>query len=443
MPTHSILGGKVHLYRRGESGNWHCSTYYKGRNHRRSTKEDSLPHAQEIAEDWYLELRGKGRAGLLKPQGKPFNEAADAFLNEYEASTKGERSPRWVKEHEAHVRNHLKPFFGKYTVPEIDGDKAQEYRIHRAKNPYVRPKKKVVGANGTENRAKPNNEEKTPKPTARNTIDNEIITLRMILKMSERKRWIKAVPDLSPPYKKQKKVVHRPWFSPDEYKRLYTATRNYARAVKSERHRHEADELHDYVLIMGNTGLRPDEAKNLEHRDVAMVKDHATGELILEIDVRGKTGFGPCKSRPEAVKYYQRLLNRPKWVPQGRKPRTKKAIAAAANAAPLPPQLPQPTDKVFSGNHIKLFNKIMQLGTVNLKFDRDGKPRTAYSLRHFYISQRLTEGADIYQLAKNCRTSVEIIQKFYAAHIKATLDASAINTKRPRRRNAATIPTVN
>ena len=36
---------------------------------------------------------------------------------------------------------------------------------------------------------------------------------------------------------------------------------------------------------------------------------------------------------------------------------------------------------------------------------------TAYSLR-------LLEGADIYQIAKNCRTSVEMIEKYYAAHLK-------------------------
>jgi len=41
------------------------------------------------------------------------------------------------------------------------------------------------------------------------------------------------------------------------------------------------------------------------------------------------------------------------------------------------------------------------------------------------------DGADIYQIAKNCRTSVEMIEKFYAAHIKNTLDAAAINVRRP------------
>ena len=43
-----------------------------------------------------------------------------------------------------------------------------------------------------------------------------------------------------------------------------------------------------FVLFLANTGLRPDEAKNLQHRDVAIVKDDATGETILEIEVRGK-----------------------------------------------------------------------------------------------------------------------------------------------------------
>jgi hypothetical protein len=70
---------------------------------------------------------------------------------------------------------------------------------------------------------------------------------------------------------------------------------------------------------------------------------------------------------------------------------------------------------------------------LELKTDRDGNMRTAYSLRHTYICFRLLEGADIYQVAKNCRTSVEMIEKFYAAHIKNMLDASAINVQRPRR----------
>jgi hypothetical protein len=39
----------------------------------------------------------------------------------------------------------------------------------------------------------------------------------------------------------------------------------------------------------------------------------------------------------------------------------------------------------------------------NLRFDREGRSRTAYSLRRTYICLRLMEGADITQIAKNCR----------------------------------------
>lgn len=54
-----------------------------------------------------------------------------------------------------------------------------------------------------------------------------------------------------------------------------------------------------------------------------------------------------------------------------------------------------------------------------------------------YIYVHLMEGADIYQIAKNCGTSVEMIEKYYAAHIKTSLDAAAINvmrTRKPRKR---------
>jgi hypothetical protein len=44
-----------------------------------------------------------------------------------------------------------------------------------------------------------------------------------------------------------------------------------------------AEQVHDYVLVLANTGLRPDAAKNLQHRDVAVVRDEGSGEKILEI----------------------------------------------------------------------------------------------------------------------------------------------------------------
>jgi integrase len=108
------------------------------------------------------------------------------------------------------------------------------------------------------------------------------------------------------PYRKQGKIEHRPWFSPEEYKLLYKATGAYAKEPHHDTYKWNAEQLHDYVLFMAHTGLRPDEAQpeNLLHQDVSIVED-ANGTEILKIKVRGKRGVGYCTSTPSAVRPYE------------------------------------------------------------------------------------------------------------------------------------------
>ena len=61
--------------KRSGSPVWQCSTYLAGKNRRVSTKESSLARAKEIAEDWYLELRGKNNRGEIKNE-PTFKQAA-------------------------------------------------------------------------------------------------------------------------------------------------------------------------------------------------------------------------------------------------------------------------------------------------------------------------------------------------------------------------------
>jgi integrase len=381
MPEkHTILGGKVHVYRRDNSSLWQCSTYLAGKNRRVSTKEDGLAKAKDFAEDWYLGLRGKVRNGEITNE-KTFREAAVQFEREYQIITEGQRNAEYVEGHSTRLRLHLVPFFGDMGLSEITPGQVQEYRIHRHEE--------AVKEHG--------------KPPARSTMHQEIVVLRQTLKAAVRHRWLDRLPDLSEPYRASGKISHRAWFSPEEYKQLYEATRRRARTPKNPRYKWESEQLHDYVLFMANTGLRPDEANHLEYRDVKIVDDQGSNETILEIEVRGKRGTGYCKSTSGAVRPFQRLVERNK---------------------------PQPTDPIFPKTHRQLFNTI--LDEEGLKKDREGQPRTAYSLRHTYICLRLMEGADIYQIAKNCRTSVEMIEKYYASHLKNSLDAAAINIRRPK-----------
>ena len=118
MDHHTILGGKVHIYRRENSSKWQCSTYLAGKNRRTTTKEDSLSRAKDFAEDWYLELRGKSRTGELTSE-RNFKRAAEKFLAEYEVITEGQRNAKYVKDHESRIRNHLIPYFGQLGLSQI------------------------------------------------------------------------------------------------------------------------------------------------------------------------------------------------------------------------------------------------------------------------------------------------------------------------------------
>ena len=285
----------------------------------------------------------------------------------------------------------------------MTGGLLQEYRIHRREKSMT----------------------KWGKAPARNTIHQEIVTLRQVLKTAYRHKWLQHLPDQSEPYKTTGKLVRRAWFSPEDYKVLTEATRERANNPKRKRWAWECEQLHDLVLFLANTGLRPDETARLEFRDIEIVDDRDSGQTILEIDVRGKRGVGYCKSTVGAVYPFKRLVKR------NVEKRKREAAAAAADKYQIAEIVaPEPTDRLFPRMHHELFNTV--LSELDLKFDRDGQRRTLYSLRHTYISMRLMEGADIYQIAKNCRTSVEMIEKHYAAHIKTMLDASAINVRRPK-----------
>lgn len=379
LAHYAVTTSKPNVYKRRNSPFWQCYAYVGSKIHRTSTKCRDQNGALKFAEEWDLELRGKHARGEIRV-GKSFREAGELFLREYKVLTLGERNASYVNGHETRLRLHLFPFLGDKLVAEITSAVVRDYRLHRVE--------KGLADHG--------------KPPAHQTIHQEIVVLRLVLKAAIARGWLAALPDLSNPYGRNSKISHRAWFSPEEYRKLHMATRRRAR--KQQRYSWQWQQLHDYVLILANTGLRPDEAARLEYRDVAVVDDEATGETILEIEVRhGKRGVGYCKSTANAVRPFLRLQKR--------------------NA-------PLPTDRLFPYSQRRQFGQV--LAEEGLKVDSAGRTRAAYSLRHTYICFRLMEGADIYQIAKNCRTSVEMIEKFYAAHIKNVLDARAINVRRER-----------
>ncbi len=402
MTTHEMFDGRLQVYRRGESRFWQCAARVGSQRFRNSTKEEDLARAKDIAEGWYLELRGKLRNGEIIKKERTFGEAAEHYLRQARVLAASVRSPKYIEFMQLRMNRHILPFFSKYPLSEVNRGLVQTYRVKRAEE--------TIAASATA--------DKPGKPPARSTMLQEIVHIRQVLKHAEGMGWIQHIPSLDMPYMTHAKRERRAWFSPEEYEQLYKATRRRIEDGERRGWKSHYEDLHDFVLFMANTGLRPDEALRLEIRDVQIEDDYATKKTILVIDVRGKTGTGYCKSMPGAVMPFKRLrqrrmeeLNRVEFD----EPTAKKLL---------------PTTRVFRKFNRELFNAILR--EEGLKHDRDGRVRTAYSLRHTYISMRLMEGADIYQIANNCRTSVQMIEQFYAAHIKDRLDTKSINVERPR-----------
>lgn len=351
-----LMDGRLHVYKRERSSVWQCSTFLGVINHRVSTKEKNLVLAKDFATHWYIERCVAERhrrlgiplatlsGGTARPSvgtdmppdrrrrtrtGPTFEEVAKTFYDEYRIATQGERNERYVKQKGDQLRLHLLPFFGNKSVADITAGLIQQYRTHRQTS-------KVHPETGE------------PIRPSRSTLHSERVTLRQVLKSANRHGWIAALPDMTVAYKSSGKVGHRAWFSPAEYKLLYEATREHAKNPGKERHRAGWEQLHDYILFMGNTGLRPDEAARLQERDVTIVKDAATDERILEIEVRGKRGTGYCKSMPGAVYPFQRVRQRKNL---------------------------KPTDLIFDDVSRAMCNTVLK--ELNLKFDREGKGRTS------------------------------------------------------------------
>lgn len=251
MENHVLMDGKLHVYRRSGSRFWQCSAYLDGRNHRATTREENLVLAKEFATYWYMEQyvasrrhrlanswmfatasQGESSPSKDTPKtaatrsGKTFREAAEKFFGEYEIITEGQRSESYVNSHKMRLRLHLLPFFGDKLVSEINAGLVQEYRVHRrqaamdAEQPATTDQQKINTGRRAIRRS---------KGASRSTLHHETVTLRLVLNTAQRHGWIEQVPDISPPYKTSGKITHRAWFSVEEYRTLYQATRERAK----------------------------------------------------------------------------------------------------------------------------------------------------------------------------------------------------------------------
>ena len=155
-----------------------------------------------------------------------------------------------------------------------------------------------------------------------------------------------------------------------------------------------------FCTFMLATGIRPTEARGIMWKNLIgfnMKKYELDDFIKISIQVTGKGKFRTVVPLPEIIIALDGLL-----------------------AAHLDyfNSYPEPEDFLFCNTLKKKaedLDKLMNnaLKETGLEFDYRGNKRTTYSFRHTYITNQLISGINVYFLAKNTGTSVDMIKKHY------------------------------
>lgn len=208
----------------------------------------------------------------------------------------------------------------------------------------------------------------------------------------------------------------RTWLSLDQYKLLLKECKRHADLKTKVRTHVITAELRRFCSFSVNTFLRPSDAKQLRHRHVEIVRNGATQYLRITTDF-SKTVLSPIVSMPNAVHIYEQLL--------------KDSQAAGYGKADDFVFMPQYQNREFVIRSIsRQFRTVLK--SAGLYQAANGETRSLYSLRHSAIMFRLIKGKDmcLLTLARNCRTSLEMIDRFYARHLTAEMNVDVLQSMR-------------
>jgi hypothetical protein len=176
-------------------------------------------------------------------------------------------------------------------------------------------------------------------------------------------------------------------------------------------------DLPDLIVFMVNSYIRPTDIRNMKHKHVDIVRREWTYLRLSLPPSKGHTF--PITTMPWAVKVYERICKR-QAIELGRPVQPEDHVflpAAASRDAAM---------KVLA----KQFEVVLQV--TGLKVSNSGDTRTLYSLRHSCIMFRLLfgRGLDTLTLARNARTSPEMIDRFYAAPLQGEMNVGELQSKR-------------
>ena len=362
----------VSLYKVEASPYWYARIWNSsvGKYIVRSTKETSRLVAAEVAEELYSDLKQKKFLDEV-PRTKTFIYFAEKLIKQQRRLAGKTRSSAFASDDEKLLKRNgdgIIDYFYKRDITLIRTSDIKEYF-------------NVLDDNRT-------------KPLSASSKNKHNIIIKKVLRLAYDDGVLQTIP---PSPKIERKDNPRVSFSEEQYSSFLKGISSAIKRKDTVRGNVISDEFYYFVLLLVHSYVRPTrtEAFGLKHHDIE-IKDNPPH---IQLDVDGKTGKRLSASTEYGVELYQKLK--------------------ACN-----PDYNSPEDYIFlpkiknreTATRIgqRFFNHVVE--QENLKFDKNGNPRSFYSLRHYALQTRLRKSGgaiNIYEFAKNAGTSVNQLERFY------------------------------
>lgn len=408
---------KLVIYRLEASSYWWVRYYVDGKIARRSTKTESKSEAIKFAKGFYDEIMLRRASGLAVTTQSRFETCAINMLTAMNAQVaRGEITQPTYEIADYRLKKSILPYFGQRDVADIHYETLESYLGELS---HQEPKLSL------------------------STIQSYMKLVKKVMNYAYKRRLLHHVPHFP--------TVSAPdnprgYFTTYEYNLLWHRAKSLvgkrfelrklpnkdggealaaffpagsSRDGRKIRSIEVTRELAELIVFMVNSYVRPTDIKNLQHKHVEILRNEHT-YLRLNLP-KSKKHDMPIVTMAKAVEVYERLTAH------------NKAMGWGVGA----------DDYLFFPNYAKRDYALKQLQrqfdvlmwSLNFGKGPKGEDRTIYSLRHTCIMYRLMYGEkmDVVTLARNARTSPEMIDRFYAAQLKGEDNIDMLQSRRRRK----------
>jgi integrase len=262
------------------------------------------------------------------------------------------------------------------------------------------------------------------------TVSQYLVVLRKLLKLAIRHGFLSEIPELP-----EVKVANRPRsaLSLQEYAAVvrvaYTLARDGASApeIKASTGYRERFWVAPRNLIlpldmawairfMVNSFVRPGDLRQLKHKHIQVVRGDS---IYLRLNLpESKRHDSPMVTLRPAVQVYESLMAQAQ----------KQGLGSPEDYVFLPGE----KDRGYALAVMGFWFKWVMREAGVASEDAMGRLRTLYCLRHTSIMFRLLygQGIDMLTLARNARTSVQMIERFYASALDGEMNVGMLQSRR-------------